>query len=405
MLYVIAIGVLINKILNNMIYPPAFLTDDAIGVDFRVYYGAARAFASGVNPYNWSPSSVIPYPMFSVVLCSFMALFDEFQALLLWTWLRTGLVIGAYIIIIFYLRPTNATTETTKFLQKHWAIIGCLICASYDCMFWGYCFGNIQPVVFFLTCLCFAFLLRGKDKSAGCTLAMLCLIKIVPVFLIPALFFIRCRGVLRGWMAFMACYAAVLLLTGWWRWEWYLVANILPALGHNLVSCSVSIPIYIGQVFCPEVLNSPRTFNLISKINMALVFGVSIIAYSVAYFRCAECHWKDVLTTASFTMILMSPAIEPFHFVYLVPALAFLIGGYIEGRHSAWYFLLSILFWLIFLADTTYQAAGIWQNFEYLPIPFYKLFCVLALWLLSLSRVGAFFIPVGGPASATLKPA
>jgi len=386
-LYVLAVGILINTILNNMIYPPQFLTDDAIGVDFRVYYGAARAFIDGGNPYACSATSIIPYPMFSVVLCSWMGYIDEFRALLLWTWIRTGFVLGAYLIIIYGLRPTGAKTETMQFIQRHWTIPACLICASFDCLFWGYPFGNIQPIVFFLTCLFFALALKGKDKTAGCVLAMLCLIKITPVFLVPALFFIRHRGVLTGWTVAMTIYSAVLIVTGWWRWELYLASHILPALGHALVGCSVSVPIYIGQAFFPDVLSNPRLFNLVSKINLVVVFGASIAAYSIAYFRRVNPDWRDIFTTASYTMVLMSPAIEPFHFAYLAPALALLISGYIEGRHSTRYFITSMIYWAAFLAYPTCKTHGIWHGCEFLPLQFYPLACVCALWTLSIIKL------------------
>ncbi|HBF34772.1 TPA: hypothetical protein DDW35_09435 [Candidatus Sumerlaeota bacterium] len=402
-LIALAWAALIYQIAKHMILPPASpWPPEYVGSDFRIYYNAMIDFVQGKNPYAGRNYLKFPYPMFTVFFCSFLTLFSEANAWFLWEILMKFFVCAGFGLVIFCCKPllvasqektrNYLSAESSRFLVIHWMIIAVLLCAAFRPAFWGLFYGNIQPLAFFLICLFTALILHGHDKTAGCVLAMACLVKITPVILVIGFLFTQKKRLLYAWFVFMCCYAILLLLTGWWRWELFFVEKTLPNQSFQWIFTSHSLTVYLGTIFFHDVLKVKSIFNCTSRIvALSVLFATLLSLYLAARRqRGSGLFWRDAFSLTCYPMLLISPLLEVHHHTCLIPALVFLLHDYLEQRCTHRYFAASLFFWALFLGASVWHGVGL-LNLPFLnnilPPDFYEMFCLMVLWFFASIRV------------------
>ncbi|NQU43079.1 DUF2029 domain-containing protein, partial [bacterium] len=212
------------------------------GVDFPKHVEAARAVLENRSPYTGENYLGFNYPLLTAWLFVFLAWVPADRAEFVWDLCHAIFVFASLVIVVGAYRPriTDSKRRTdgcpiqaASWIADHWPAVGALALALFSPIFLDIHHGNIEPLNLVLLILMGALLLRGKENSAGVVLAVLCLIKIVPILLVPALWMGGKRRTVAVWTAALSAYAIVMLLTGWWRWEWFLVTETLPNIGFH----------------------------------------------------------------------------------------------------------------------------------------------------------------------------
>jgi hypothetical protein len=250
-------------------------------------------------------------------------------------------------------------------------------------------------------------MLHGREKTAGCVLAMTCLVKITPIVLLLGLLFAKKQRVLYAWGGFMVCYALLLFFTGWWRLELFFVREILPILSFSAMYSSHSITVYLGTVFFPDILTTRTVFDYFSRTISFSILLITLLLLFIASRRCKErgLFWRDALSLSFYPMLLISPLLEIQHYTCLMPALVFLVHDYLDRRCSHRYFVTCLFFWILLLGgpiwrdlglffgmllseEFTWCSAGLFNlSFKYLPYEFFSPFFVLILWIATSARI------------------
>lgn len=384
-------GMLAVMIFKHMVFNQ-FLLEPGSGVDFPKHREAAVKLLQGISPMDNNLFLVFNYPTFTALLFVFLAWIPESRAIYAWDVLQCGLTAAACLMIIFALRPRLPANDwmehepgkipasAANWGARHWPTIGALLCALFTPAFMDLHWSNIQPTIFFLVCLFCVLLHHGHDRTAGIALALLCLIKITPVLLLPALLFSGKRRVLAAWSVFMALYGILLLATGWWRWDLFLVRETLPNVGFRWRVFSVSIVSYLGKTIWPELMNSKSLYDTVSK--AIALFFLALLIMQILLIRRKNggfLHWRDAVTLTCYPIVLVSPLVESIHFTNCLPGWIFLFHDYLERRRGGASFTLLLLLWLgIFACRYIFE----YSNNSISPIH-YAVWLLLGVWLVT----------------------
>jgi len=374
----------------------------ASGVDFVAYYGAARSFLQGQNPYQHQEhlSGPMVYPMFTVLLCAPLSLLPEKTADILWDLLQVSLTVGSVLLLIAYYRPqaressrgpdSGSRPEPAPRIPDHdviihWPLIPPLLMATFTPAYMDLNAGNIQPLNLFLVTLLGAALLHDRQGLAGMALAALCGIKVLPVVLVPALLIAGKRRAVAVWAAALAAYGLLLLATGWWRWELDLFTRLLPqfsAIGLEFRGLLSSLALLAGEFLYAPILDSRATFALAIRVAAVLVCSLYVLALCLgrARYRLA---WQDGFSLGLMTLLLSCPVIIFPHFSWLFPAYVWLFTGYFKGRHGHVFFAMSLFLWIVIFSGRVLQ--------DLVPSPLFPfrdaaLAALLVLWVMNLAR-------------------
>jgi hypothetical protein len=210
----------------------------------------------------------------------------------------------------------------------------------------------VDPLNFLLASLLLALFARGHDTKAGITAGLFCLVKIVPVLLIPVLVVLKKWRLLAMMVSVLIAYGVWLFMTGWWREDAFLFREVLPGVPWLWQGISLSIHRLLATVFSPAVLDSPMPYaRFILAINM--VMGLAYCAFLLVMAKKGIPH-PDLLLAAGLVVILFfSPLLETIHFSWIFPAFAIQAAAWVEGRIGSAPFCAVVIGWMgLTAADT-----------------------------------------------------
>ena len=340
---------LVFQVTKYVILVPLPSTDAFAGVDYPKHRDAAIHLLQGICPQEKEYMG-FNYPTFAALPFLFLAWMTPVHAAVTWTVLMRAFTVAAIGLTLFGMRPRALSQQTFVGLPQaffeHWHAVMAMIMALFFPAYLELHVGNIQPFIFFLiACFC-VLLLHGWEKTAGIILAALCLIKITPIFFLPALFFSRKYRTCLYWAGTMGMYLLLLLVTGWWRWDLYLVREILPNVAYYWHGISSSLPSLIARLF-PALVSNPTTYGWVTK-----SLGVGTLSLLLVFLWCGKIRakgdrlfWRDALAFASSSMVIASPLLEYHHFTCLLPAWVFWWLDMAEGRQRKIYSAITACFW------------------------------------------------------------
>jgi alpha-1,2-mannosyltransferase len=376
------------------------------GIDFMIYHEGVQPFLHGQNPYLNQERLPAPmaYPIFGFLLCAPFGLLPEKIAEILWDITQVAFFAAtAWVLLVYYrprLRKTGesasegvASNSTPRIsdddLSFYWPVLAPLFLAVFTPAYMDLHVGNIQPLNLFLVTLLGGALLRGRQTLAGGALAALCVLKILPVVLIPALLLSGRRRTVAVAAVCFGLYGLLLLVTGWWRWEVELMTHLMPRF--SLIAWergfATSLPSLAGKFLWPAILASADTFRLALRV-VTLGLATAYLAALWGGRRRYRADWREGLTLGLLTLVLMSPVIQYHHFVWAFPAWVWLFTGFFQGRTGPLFFSLSGILWLGVLAGRVLQEHLLLPGLEPRDV---ALLALALLWMLHLARaLGCF---------------
>ncbi len=402
----------------------AILSLPTYGIDFMVYHGAARMLLNGENPYLHQETLPGPmtYPIFGLLWCVPFARLPLSVADTAWDLFQMALLVGTTLWLVFYYRPKadgsdadsgmpvhgrGAPLVSEADLHRYWPLMAPLMVATFTPACLEFVPGNIQQLNLFLVTLLGGALLRGRETPetagrtqrsaptgmaylsgretwAGVILAALCGIKVLPIVLVPALWIAGKRRTLAVCGATLAGYGALLLATGWWRYELDLFTRLMPqfsAIGLEYNGTLTSVALIVGKIFYPPLLESKAVFGPAVK-----VFGLLVGLIYLAALWLGRAHyrrvWQDAVTLGLMTMVLVCPVATFAHFSYLLPGYVWLFLTYFRGREHV-YFWMSLFFWGIIFGTRVCLDLAVSPRFSF---PDMALVALAALWVLNIVR-------------------
>ncbi len=374
------------------------------GIDFMIYHEGVQPFLHGQNPYLNQERLPAPmaYPIFGFILCAPFGFFPEKTAEILWDITQVAFFAATAWLLLVYSCPQSQKPEESfpeetgrepaprvsdRDLVFYWPVIAPLFLVPFTPAYMDFHAGNIQPLNLFLVTLLGAALLRGRQALAGVALAALCGIKILPVALVPALLLSGKKRAVAACAVSLALYGVLLLVTGWWRWEFDLLTRLMPRF--SLIAWergfAISLPSLAGKTFWPSLLSSADAFRLAVR-GVTLVLGVAYLGALWVGRRRYRPDWQEGVTLGLLTLVLMSPVIQYHHFVWAFPAWVWLFTGFLRGRTGLVFFLLSGVLWAVVLGGRIFQEHLVTPRIEPREV---ALMAFALLWALHIAR--AFF--------------
>jgi hypothetical protein len=214
--------------------------------------------------------------------------------------------------------------------------------------------GQIDPTNAMLAVAFIGALLAGRQLTAGFFLAMLCLIKMMPVFLILPLMLRRRWVVLAGWLGFMVGYALVLAVTGRLGHEWFFVSTMAPEIPFHWREISGSMHRALLRFVLPEGWHENRArFDLIAGIvtvGLIGVYGATMVALArrrLTTLRLMECGLLFVP--------LFSPLFESHHMAWALPVMLLHARRWLMERISRGFALIFGVGWIIVAQDYSFM--------------------------------------------------
>ena len=367
------------------------------GVDFPKHHRAAVEIIHGRSPFTGRNFLGFNYPLFTAWVYSFLAPLSEAQAKIVWDVTNGILLLASLALLVCFHRPcfdqagasVNAAERdslawrTRRWWARHWPSLAALMMAAYAPIFMDFHCGNVEPLNVILLIALSAAMLRGAERTAGVLLAILCLVKILPVLFILPFAVAGKRRVVWYCIGSLGLYGAVLLATGWWRWEWFLFTQTLPNVGFQYHGLSSSLTSIAGRMFFFELMKSKAAYDLASRVVAAGALGLDL-AILAASWRAWRASWRDGLSVMSLSILLMTPLLEYHHIVWALPAYLLLFVDYIEGRIGARFFAWALALWLAIFACRYLAEISIHYRF---PPRDAATLLLIVLWLSTAARI------------------
>ena len=362
------------------------------GIDYGKHHIAARQIIEGKSPYIGENYLSFNYPVFTAVIYTWLAAFDFETGETAWDIGNGLLIILSALMVSLWYKPESAkriepsTTsqkvlaEFRQFLSDRWWVVGFFLTLYYLPVIVRMFDGNIEPTMLILMVAFGAALLNRRHKLAGVFLAFASLVKVLPVFLIIVFIIGKRWRVLLGFLTVMFVYFIFLIATGWWRWEWFFVSDVLPNAPSRWQEVSFSLASFTAGIFYPAAIEEGAKFKLWSTlVNLCFVIPVTIGVLIIS--RKALKKW--FLLGVGFTALslpLLTPLLEYHHHVWAIVAYFFVIKLWLEGKISR-IFYLQVPFWIILLGAG--YAMNVRPSILWLHPYKAAMLSVLILWLIS----------------------
>jgi hypothetical protein len=235
-------------------------------------------------------------------------------------------------------------------LAHEWPLVSLLVVTFYNPLISSIYIGNIDPVNAILVVGMLVALLRGRERLSGVLWALVTLIKMMPVILVlPCLVWRRWRMV-RAFLAVMAVYFVILMVTGRLRYEWFFVDRVIPRIPHFWRGISVApMRFVVGALGHDDWYDNPQTFHLLIRINLC-VFGGAWLAL-IAWLRRRR---ATLLTALECTLVFipaLSPLLEYHHFVWIMPVLLLQLRRLVERGFTPAVAVVLALGWGLLMAS------------------------------------------------------
>lgn len=314
------------------------------GVDYYKHWLAARAVVNGESVYlgDWLWLG-FNYPQWSALVTFWLGWLPQQAAQDTWKMMHLLMIVGCWWmgrgLFVPGRRyekselPAHSTSDLLPSgVRANWTLAVAFLTAAFSpAVAISLYVGQIEPANAFLSVAFFGALMLKREKLAGVYLAMLCLIKMMPVVWIVPIVLWRRWDVMKGWFAFMAGYFLILVATGRVGYEWFFVTEMMDKIAFEWRNISISIPHYILRQFFPSNwYEDPALHGRVLKI----VLGMLIVIYlaGIGLMRRRRVELLDVLAWAAIFMPLMSPLFEPHHVAIALPVLYLHAGRFAAGQ-------------------------------------------------------------------------
>ena len=316
------------------------------GVDYDIYWQAARAILEGAKPYIGGNLWLkFIYPQATAMVFAWLGLFSFETSEKIWKLtLLVMLGICWWLAWRFYRPaarpdadvPDAATPDADgrAALTAAWSLVCAFAVSCYQPAMSSLNQGNIDPFNALLAVAMVAALLASKPRTAGALWAGLTLVKMMPLVLIVPILLWRRWRVLQGFLIVMAVYFVALVATGHLGHEWYFVREFIPVISRWWREISIS-PVRLGLYLSgfAHLYDNPLTFDLTIRVYVAIMVAL-YLAFLVALRR-RGVDWMRALEAAILVYPLLSPLLEYHHFVWIFPALFLQLRRWAEGRMSS----------------------------------------------------------------------
>ena len=389
------------QIVKYLILPPLSSDTGVLGLDFSDVYHAAGDLLQGTNPYLQGPG----YPLMVPAMFSFLPFFSLSHAEFIWNILMRGSVLCGFLLILlaikpqlskenaFHAQPHTLSAAYAALIVQHWTTLAACMAAVFTPALLDIRVGNIQSLVFFFFCLFCTLLYHRRNVWAGVVLVFLCLIKIMPIFLLPVFFFSKQYRLFLTTVAGLLLYGLISLVTGGWKWEMYLFTQLLPHFPYTLRGVSYSLVHFTGIVFSPGILQNEAAYTQYANLIAYCILGTYLLVLVIMAKKYSgdgrrEELASECLVLGVYSLTLASPLLETHHFTNCIPGWIFLFHNYLKQRCGHIYFFTALLLWCgIFSAR---EMAGYVSNWAVSPMYGATLFLLL-LWLITVLRI-LFFL-------------
>ena len=328
----------------NGIFRP-FFTDK---IDFEAYYNAALAFKFGAPLYDFmirffevGPAKYngpLPYvypPPFAVFL-SPLAYMGFKHAVLFWNLVNQILFFSGVLLLL--------KTIARKY---SWMELGAIIfvCLNFRPLFIDHLLGQCNIVLFFLMVLTLYFYRSNKDVYAGISLAMACVIKVIPCFLLGYFLWKRqykvfVAGVLTLLLIFV--YSLLFFDIDLYVWYFSFMSNqtLFDAFHDNHALTGFFTRLLAHTIWTQGIFNSPMAAKVCIVLSSLTVIAVFFIITR------KKCEPKDDRTLREYalaiiTMLLLSKMTSTPYLVMLLPCLGIWVHELFRYRMNNMWMLLS----------------------------------------------------------------
>lgn len=319
------------------------------GVDYTKHWEALREFMHGRSPYVGGLYMGFNYPLFTLIPSLYLYWVDVQTGETLWDIANFLYVILGALIAALLIRPIPLRQETPgeelhpkarviRFTAaQYWTILSLLTVALYQPL-QAVCYaGNIDPLSFVLLMAATALAIRKKDTPAGILFAAGALVKLAPIFLIPALLAARKRKMAVAALATLLSYALLLLVTGLWKVEAFLYTDVLHRIPFFWKHISHSPHYLVCRWIFPSALNDEALFRqIVLAVNVFLLAGYLVVCL-VYFLRKRPAPLDGILSYGFFMLLLLTPLLEINHYVWIAPGMFLQLRAWTQGRLShAW---------------------------------------------------------------------
>ena len=369
-LVLILLGFTALNYFYNGVFRPLF-TDK---IDFEAYYNAALAFRFGVPIYDLmikffevGPATYegpLPYvypPLFAAIL-SPLANMEFKHAVLLWNLLNQIFFFSGMLLLI--------KTIARKY---SWMELGTLIfvCMNFSPLFIDHLLGQCNIILFFLMVLTLYFYRSNKDVYAGISLAMACIIKVIPCFLLVYFLWKRrfkvfAAGVITLFILFMYSLLFFHMDLYVWYFKFMSTQTLFDAFHDNHALTGFFTRLLAHTIWTQGIVDSPMA----AKVCIALSSLTIIAAFFIITRK--RCEPEDDRTLheyglAIITMLLLSKMTSTPYLVMLLPCLGIWVHELFKNSVSSKWVLLS---------GAAYAIVAIWYPLsagKFLDMDTYKI--------------------------------
>ncbi len=320
------------------------------GGDYNKHWDAPRYALDGNPPQLGDLYLAFNYPTFVVALSSPLLLVDRETGESLWD-MMNFILIGASICIIALgfkvgSREERADSALHRFLVEKWAFFVPAVFLLYHPLEFLVTSGNVDSwTLFFMSLFCY-FNITEKHHKAGAVLAVLSLIKVVPVLLLIPAFVRKNWNQLGGFITTIIFYCYFGIIFRYFLWDLLYFLKVLPEIPIELKELSFSVPKAIVSELKSDIYTDAASYALWLRLwaFVTLILGVLLMrvvekkeVQSVLY--CFSLSW----------ILLMIPMVQIIYLVWILPCFFWLLRDSLAGaipRRSVLIFLFawSLLF-------------------------------------------------------------
>lgn len=322
--------------------------------DYSKHWDAAHALLNGTTPFFEPCPLGYAYPLFASIPYLWLGLFSIEKARVLWIICNFFHVTMGTFLLAYFLKPKqfyeyagepDAAMRFRRGLGRNWGLIIVILMANYKPLVSTLLPANIEPFNYLFFCVFTVALLKNKPVATALSWVCFSLIKLVPVILIMPMFLTKKIKEVVIYLSVLIGYAALLVVTGYWRIEAVLFKEWLPRLAHFYESINYSTHRTLALYFNPEAMLSYQSYNKWAlSINVVLGFLITLIC--LAWAKRGKGSSELLIGFVMLCMPLLSPILEYIHFVWGVPLLIFQLLAWYEGRISHKNGLILFLGWL-----------------------------------------------------------
>lgn len=323
--------------------------------DFPKHWMGAVRLLRGENPYLGE--LYLAYPLATGYAHLYLAAFDVKTAERIWQVCGFFLFVGGGALLALGLprgvRAGAGSPHEVRFqyyLRAYWPLVVALLLASSDSLKRVIIAGNVDIWTFFGCALFVWALARGRDMLAGGALACVILIKVAPVFLVPALVVMGRWRAAATCLGCLAAYAVLILVTGVWKVEMDLYTHVLPDLPHYWQGLSASTHRAAALLFFDHILEDPAKYNRwIMFVNVFFVAAYG--AVSLAWWRASSPRNPALfLCFSALLMLNLSPLLEVTHICWILPTAVWMLWEYASDRVGGPWVLAALVAWSLVLS-------------------------------------------------------